>query len=59
MEYCIYHVSPHLWLDDISMISPALLNDVDKRHLDCKQSGILLLLNHCFQFGDVVLLNLC
>jgi hypothetical protein len=26
---------PLFWLDDVSMMSPALPNDVDKRHLDC------------------------
>jgi hypothetical protein len=31
----VFNMSPLLWLDDDSMTSPALLNDVDKRHLDC------------------------
>jgi hypothetical protein len=30
---------PLVWLDDVSMTSPALPNDVDKHHLDCYQFG--------------------
>jgi hypothetical protein len=26
---------PTFWFDDVTMTSPALLNDVDKRHFDC------------------------
>jgi hypothetical protein len=41
---------PLFWLDDISMTSPALLND-------CLPFGILLLLNNCWKFSAILLLN--
>jgi hypothetical protein len=43
---------PLVWLDDVSMTSPALLNDR-------KQFGSLLSLNDPWQFGDLVSLKIC
>jgi hypothetical protein len=30
----VFNMSPLVWLDDVSMTSPASLNNVDKRHFD-------------------------
>jgi hypothetical protein len=51
-----------IWLDDISMTSPALLNDCYPFGVllslnDCWQVGVLFLLNDCWKFGKIVLLN--
>ncbi len=41
------------------MTSPALLNDVNKCHLDCWRFGLLVLLNHCLISGNLVSLKIC
>ncbi len=57
-------MSPLFWLDDVSMTSPALLDDCQPFGIllslnDCWQFGFLLLLNDCWQFGELVLLHDC
>ncbi len=57
-------MTPLVWLDDVSMTSPALLNDcwpfgVLLSLNDHWQFGILLSLNDHWQFGVLVLLNTC
>ncbi len=46
----VRNMYPLVWLNDVTMTSPALLND-------CQPFGVLFLLNNCWQFGVLLLLN--